>query len=564
MSDRDLVDALFPAHLPEPKDWEERYPSRRLLPGAEVTRFAPSPTGSLHLGGIYTALLAQDLAHQSGGTYLVRIEDTDQAREVPGAVEEFDRVLSYFGLLPDEAGADGRWGPYRQSERESVYLSFVRDLVLRELAYPCFCDRGTLAAAAAEQRRSRAPVGYYGRWARCRALGAREIRERVLAGEPHVIRFRSPTAMARRIRFTDRVRGSVTMLDHTSDAIILKSASGGRRLPTYHFAHVVDDHLMRVTLVIRGEEWLTSVPLHRQLHAALGFDLPDYAHIASLLKIDGTSRRKLSKRKDPEAAAAFHRTAGYPAAAVRHYLLGLANSRLGELPTAKALTEPIRLSEAKTAGSVVDVAKLRSVSRDHIAALTPEEVVADVEKWAADHDTELLRVLREQRSVAIRAVELAQRGTGTPRKDIACWSEFRGRYGFCFRALYAPVTSPADARFEGLDPDLVIAVAGDFARDYVHADEPETWFDQIREVARRHGFAPDARSLRQAPRSFRGSVREIAGIIRVCLVGRGDSPDMFQIARLLGEREVLRRVTSVCGERLAIEAEPPRQGAVGR
>ena len=553
----DLVQALFPADLPEVDYWEKRYPPRSLPVGAEVTRFAPSPTGSLHLGGIYVAMLAREVAHRSGGAYIVRIEDTDQNRQVPGAAEVFTQILSYFNLESDETDADGKWGPYRQSDRERVYLSHVRSLVRRELAYPCFCTPEMLSAAAEEQRNARAPLGYYGKWARCRALDPAHALARVAAGDPFVIRFRCPHSLPRRVRLPDRIRGSVTMLDNGNDVVILKSGRTGRRLPTYHFAHVVDDHLMRVTLVIRGDEWLPSLPLHRQMHEALGFAPPEYAHIAPLLKAEGGGRRrKLSKRRDPEASAGFYLAAGYPAAAIRHYLRGLVNSRLADMPADRALTEPIRLDEAKAAGAMVDVAKLRSVSRDHIAALPARDVVAAVEEWASAHDPALQAAIRNRPSVAVRAVEIAQAGGGTPRKDIACWSEFRAQYGFFFADLHQPVSSPDDARFGGADPALVAAVTADFAAAYRHEEDARAWFAQIRSLAEKHGFAPTTRDFRRAPEMYRGSVTEIAGIIRVCLVGRDRSPDLFEIARALGAHEVLRRVT-------AMDAAPDGGAATG-
>jgi glutamyl-tRNA synthetase len=555
--DRDLVDSWFPSDLLDVEVWESRHAPRGLPPGAEVTRFAPSPTGSLHLGGLYVATLAQDLAHRSGGRYLVRIEDTDRNREVAGAAAEFDRIFRYFGLAPDHRDEPGGgepgegWGPYRQSEREPVYLSYVRELVRKGLAYPCFCTAETLADNAREQQASRSPLGYYGRWARCRGLDVREADRRIGAGEPHTIRFRRPGGLPGRVRFRDRIRGALTMLDNGNDVVILKSADpDGGRLPTYHFAHVLDDQLMRVSLVVRGEEWISSLPLHRQLHEALGFEPPEYAHIAPLMKVDGTARRKLSKRKDPESGAGFYIAAGYPAAAVQHYLRGLANSRLLDLPTEAALAEPVRLEEAGVAGPLIDLDRLRSLSRDHIASLPAEECLAALQDWSAQYDRDLNAVLRKHPDLAVEAFEMARRGTGTPRKDLACWGEFREAYGFCFPELHETVTRPDDPRFGDLPAEAVVELARALLAAYRHEGPADAWFAVVREVSSAHGCAPDVRTQRAAPPDrYRGSIRDVANVLRVCLTGSRRSPDLFQVARTLGEEEVRRRLTplaSVC------------------
>ncbi|MEU3064547.1 glutamate--tRNA ligase family protein [Streptomyces subrutilus] len=553
----DTIDSWFPARLPELRHWETLFAPRTLPPGAEVTRFAPSPTGSLHLGGLYVAALARESAAVTGGVYLLRIEDTDKRREVAGAEAEFGRVFDYFGLAPDEGGTTGAHGPYRQSERAEIYLSHARDLVRRELAYPCFCSAEDLARGAREQQASRSPIGYYGKWAPCRGLSVARADARIAAGEPYTVRLRRPAGMPGRVRFRDRIRGSLTMLDNGNDVVLLKSAEAGVRLPTYHFAHVVDDHLMGVTLVIRGEEWISSLPLHRQLHEALGFRAPQYAHIAALMKVDGGSRRKLSKRKDPESAASFYVAAGYPARAVLHYLRGLANSRLAELPADEALATPVRLAESGLSGPLVDLARLRSLSRDHIASLPPREALDALRTWAGGHDPELAEVLARHGELAVRVFEIARRGTGTPRKDLACWSEFREAYGFFFPELHTPVRSPEDPRFGGLPAGAVARVAAELAAGAGlpgGAAGEVPWLDRLRELAGRLGYAPDVRTYRAEPERYRGSVRDVANVLRVCVTGRTRSPDLFQVTGALGEAEVLRRLAPLAA--LAPPAEP--------
>ena len=322
MPDHTMIDSLFPADLPEPRHWEEQYPPRGLPDGAEVTRLGPSPTGSLHIGGVYVATINADVARHSGGVYLVRIEDTDQARLVEGAREQFAEAFSYFRIEPDEDDATGRYGPYEQSRRSGIYLSYARDLLRRDQAYLCFATREELAQISEQQRTAGALPGYYGRWAIWRDAPADQVAARLAAGDPYVVRFRSPGLAGVRVSYTDAIRGELVQDDNRNDAVILKSSDQHPRLPTYHFAHAVDDHLMRVSLVIRGEEWISSVPLHLQLFDALGFERIPYAHIAPLMKQDGGSRRKLSKRKDPESSVSYYIEQGYPSEAMQYYIGG--------------------------------------------------------------------------------------------------------------------------------------------------------------------------------------------------------------------------------------------------
>ena len=547
MLDRRDVDALFPPTLPEPEFWEDRYPLRALPDGAAVTRFGPSPTGFVHIGGVYVATISKDVARHSSGSYFIRIEDTDQAREVAGSSVQFDRAFSYFGIESMETDARSPWGPYHQSARQEIYLTYVRDLLRRNLSYPCFCTKEDLAEITAAQTAAKVPTGYYGTWARCRDLPTEKTLARLHAGDPYVVRFRSPGTDARRVRYEDAIRGLIEQDDNRNDAVILKTSDREPRLPTYHFAHAVDDHLMRVTLVIRGEEWISSVPLHLQLFDALKFSHVTYAHIAPLMKQVGGSRRKLSKRKDPEASVDFYIEAGYPAEAALYYLRGLANGRLAELPIEQALAQPIRLSECGVAGPLVDMVKLDDISSDHIAELSSDIVLNQVLQWAVKHDAGLADVLVSRRDLALRALDVERVGVENPRKDLVKWSDFRSVYGFFFPELFAPVTDAGDVRFGGLDPALVRKLAGHFADEYAeHATQPE-WFEQIRVLADKHGFAKSPKELKKSPGQYPGSIREAANVVRVALTGSTRSPDLFQVASALGKTEVLRRARAVAG-----------------
>ena len=545
MLSRSVVDSLFPSGLPGPEYWEHRYPPRDLPEGAEVTRFSPSPTGYLHIGGVYVATIDVDVAIQSGGRYLVRLEDTDQARVAEGAAAQFAEAFAYFSIGPDEDDQAGRYGPYAQSGRADTYLTYVRELLRRGQAYPCFATRQELEEISARQRAAGALPGYYGTWAIWRDAPEERVTARLADGDPYVVRFRSPGAAGTRVSFTDAIRGELTLDDNRNDAVILKSSDTEPRLPTYHFAHAVDDHLMRVTLVIRGEEWISSVPLHLQLFDALGFGRVQYAHIALLMKQDGGSRRKLSKRKDPEASVSFYIEQGYPAPAVQYYLRGLANGRLAEMPLAEALATPIRLSEMGTAGPLVDMVKLDDISADYVATLPGDHILAEVTAWARRYAPDLVPVLEAEQPLALRALAIEREGVANKRKDLRKWSDFPAVYGFFFAELFEPVTDPADARFGGLDPDLVRAVAAAFAGRYQPPGQDTEWFDQIRQLAADLGFASSHKAYNQDPAAYPGSIREASQVVRVLLTGSKDSPGLAEVAAALGREEVLRRVRAV-------------------
>jgi glutamyl-tRNA synthetase len=545
MLSADIIDSLFPSGLPGPEHWQDRYPPRDLPAGAQVTRFSPSPTGFLHIGGVYAATIDVDVAHHSGGRYLVRLEDTDQARVVEGAVAQFAEAFAYFSIEPDEHEPTGRYGPYSQSARAQTYLTYARELLRQDLAYLCFATREELAEITARQRAAGALPGYYGKWALWRDADPAQVAAKLQAGDPYVVRFRSPGAAGVRVSFTDAIRGELTLDDNRNDVVILKSSDTEPRLPTYHFAHAVDDHLMRVSLVIRGEEWISSVPLHLQLFDALGFARVQYAHFALLMKQDGGSRRKLSKRRDPEATVTSYLEDGFPAPAVQYYLRGLANGRLAELPLAEALAAPIRLSECGTAGPLLDMVKLDDICADYIATLSGPQILAEVSLWAARYAPRLATVLAAEPELALRALAIERDGVANPRKDLRKWADFELVYGYFFPEIFEPVTDPADARFAGLDPDLVRAVAAAFADGYQPPAADADWFDQIRRLAADLGFAPSQKVYKQDPAAYQGSIREASQVIRVLLTGTPRSPDLAAVASALGTEEVLRRIGAV-------------------
>jgi glutamyl-tRNA synthetase len=546
MLSADLTDSLFPADLPSPAHWASRYPPRALPDGAAVTRFAPSPTGWLHIGGISTASVNLDFARHSGGRYVLRVEDTDRERFEEGALAQFEAGLEYFGIVADESdAAGGAYGPYTQSERAAIYETYARELMRRGKAYPCFETPAQAQARAARQKAAGALPGYYGEWAIWRDAPEEQVRARLEAGDPYVVRFRSPGIGGARVSYTDLIRGEISSDDNRNDVVLLKRSDSDRRLPVYHFAHPVDDHLMGITLVIRAEEWISSVPLHHQLFDALGFPRIPYAHVAPLMKQDGGSRRKLSKRRDPEASVGFYLEQGFPAEAVLYYLRGLANGRLAELPLPQALAEPLRLEEFGLAGPLLDMVKLDDISADYVATLPGEEILDRVLAWAQVYDKDLATVVSGQRDLALRALAVEREGAENKRKDLRKWADFRPVYGFFFPEIFELVTDASDERFNGLDPDLVRAMASGFAARYVEPGPDVEWFEQIRILAGELGFALRQKDYKKDPGAYPGSIADAAAVIRVLITGSRQSPGFTEVAAALGRAEVLRRVRAL-------------------
>ena len=542
----ELIDSLFPADLPSPAHWASRYPARTLAAGAEVTRFAPSPTGWLHIGGISTAHVNQDIARHSGGRYLLRVEDTDRERFEEGALAQFEAGFEYFGIAADESdAAGGEYGPYTQSTRAAIYESYARELMRQGKAYPCFETPDQAEARVARQKATGALSGYYGEWAIWRDAPEDQVRARLEAGDPYVVRFRSPGIGGARVSFTDVIRGEISSDDNRNDVVLLKRSDSDLRLPVYHFAHPVDDHLMGITLVIRGEEWISSVPLHLQLFDALGFPRLPYAHVAPLMKQDGGSRRKLSKRRDPEASVGYYLEQGFPAEAVLYYLRGLANGRLAEMPLPQALAEPLRLDEFGVAGPLLDMVKLDDVSADYVASLPSTEILDQVLAWAQEYDKDLASVVGGERDLALRALAVEREGAENKRKDLRKWADFRPVYGFFFPEIFELVTDASDERFNGLDPDLVRAMASGFAAGYVEPGPGVEWFEQIRSLAGGLGFALRQKDYKKDPDAYPGSIADAAAVIRVLITGSRQSPGFPEVAAALGRSEVLRRVNAL-------------------
>ncbi len=538
-----IADMLFPdvsAHAAA--EFLAASAPRELPSDACVTRFSPSPTGFLHIGGIYAALVSQRIAHQSSGVFMLRIEDTDKQREIANGVALITHGLDAFGIQIDEGVLPnmeqvGAYGPYIQSERLPLYRAFIKELVAAGNAYPCFCTPAELEEARATQELQKIKTGYYGTWARHREISADEVAARIARGEQYAVRVKSRGANGEKFAFTDLVKGDLTLGANDQDSVLYKSDG----YPTYHWAHIVDDKLMRTTHVIRGDEWLSSVPLHTELFALMGWAAPHYAHIAPIVKIDETgSKRKLSKRKDPEANVDFYFRAGYPVRAVTEYLLNLANSNFEdwrrEHPRVPNSEFDLRLEKIQVSGALFDFVKLADVSKQIIAEMSATEIFEAVSAWATDYDAPLAEWLSANAQYAL-AIFGIERSGDKRRKDLTKWEDVRNSISYFM-----------DDAWEIIWPEKIDrAVAGRILTRAMQlvdvTDSAEVWLTKLRGIATELGFAPDTKSYKAAPENFKGHVGDVAGVLRVALTGRTNTPDLHELMCVLGGARVHARFT---------------------
>lgn len=541
-----IAELLFPHIQKTPADLEAQYPPRQLPEGARVTRFSPSPTGYLHIGGLFGALADYMTARQSGGVVYLRIEDTDKKREIGDGVAAILDGLEAFGITFDEGvtkdGENGTYGPYTQSARVEIYQIMAKDLVRRGLAYPCFCTAEELAELRDRQEREGALLrGYFGKYAKCRDLSDEEIEANLKAGKPYVLRLRSDGDEARRIVIEDMARGKLEMPENIIDEVLLKSDG----VPTYHFAHVCDDHFMRTTHVIRGEEWLPSLPKHIALFRACGFRVPKYAHTPQIMKIDEETggKRKISKRKDPEAAVSHFAAEGYPAQSVKEYLLTLLNSNFEDWrranPTAELTAFPFNLKKLSVSGALFDMVKLRDVSKLCISRMTAEEVYERTLAWAKVYDEAFAQRLEADREKALGMLAL-DRGGKKPRKDLAAFSEVQPYFSYMYDDLYkADYTLP-----EHIDPRDAAAILEQYVTVWSPEDDKDTWFAKVKSICVPLGFAAEMRDWKADPESYKGNVSDVSTVIRVAVTGRTNTPDLCTILRLLGRETVCTRLSA--------------------
>ena len=537
-----LSQLLFPDVTDTPEMLEEKYPPRDLPEGAVVTRMAPSPTGFVHLGNLVMGLTAERMAHQSGGILFLRVEDTDAKREVPGAVNVLISTLKHYGIQFDEGatidGDCGNYGPYRQRQRADIYHVYAKKLVREGMAYPCFCTEEELAAMREHQEANKETTGYYGKYAMWRDRSLEEIQAQLDAGKPWVLRFRSTGSIENQFKFDDLVKGKLTITENDVDHVLLKSDG----IPTYHFAHAVDDHLMRTTHVVRGDEWLPTLPFHIQLFKALGFKLPKYVHIGPLMKMDGTSKRKLSKRKDPELALTYYKGEGFPVEAVYEYLMTILNSNFEDWrranPDVPADTFKFSPKKLNPAGSLFDYAKLTDVSKNVISRMNADQVYALLLEWAKEFDADFAEKLEADPDYA-KSILAIGRGGKKPRKDIAIWKEAKPYMGFFYdEYLEKPVFS------DRFSTETVKTVLEKFLAVYDYSDDSSAWFNKVKEITEEIGFTTDMKAYKADPTAFPGTVADVSTFLRVAVTGKENSPDLYTVMKILGYDRSVNRIRS--------------------
>lgn len=535
-----LAELLFPNVKESPEEMEAKFPSRNAPEGAVITRMAPSPTGFVHLGNLVQGLTSERMAHQSGGVLFLRVEDTDAKREVPGAVEVLINTLKHYGINFDEGatidGDSGNYGPYRQRQRADIYHVYAKKLVAQGMAYPCFCTEEELAAMREKQESNKETTGYYGEYAIWRDRPIADIQEQLNAQKPWVLRFRSTGDVSKQFKFNDLVKGELTVTENNIDQVLLKSDG----IPTYHFAHAVDDHLMQTTHVVRGDEWLPSLPFHIQLFKALGFKLPKYVHIGPLMKMDGTSKRKLSKRKDPELALTYYKAEGFPVQAVYEYIMTLLNSNFEDWrranPMAPATDFKFSPKKLNPAGNLFDYAKLCDVSKNEIAKMDAQQVYTLLLEWAKEFDTDFAEKLEANPDYACKILAIG-RGGKKPRKDMATWKEAKPYMGFFYDDyLETPVF---DSKFS---KETITSALEKFMQNFDMNDDSNTWFNKVKAITTELGFTTDMKAYKADPTAYPGTVADVSTFLRLAVTGKTNSPDLYSVMQILGYDAVSARI----------------------
>ncbi len=547
MDYKDLANLIFPDSKPI-SYYEEKYPKRDLPEGAIVTRFAPSPTGFVHVGGLMQCVINRQLTNQTKGVFLLRIEDTDQKREIENGVAQIVNSIHDFGIEFDEGMINeteekGAYGPYKQSQRGEIYRAYAKYLIEQGRAYPCFATSEELEEMRKKQEAAKIRTGYYGVWATYRNLSVEEAAEKIKAGVPYIIRFKSMGREDKKIRHHDVIKGNIDFPQNDQDIVIIK-ADG---LPTYHFAHAVDDHLMRVTHVIRSDEWVSSIPLHLELFQTLGFETPKYCHYAPILKEEDGKKRKISKRKDPEAAVSYYHEEGIPAQAVCEYLMNIGNSNFETWRRANQASPmsdfTFEINKMSVSGAIFDIVKLLDVSKNVISKYTKEAIYDEVLDWAKRYDKELEELLQDKEySLKIFGIE---RGNAKPRKDISKWSDVKNAISYMYDDKF--LTNNCNFEYGKInDKEEIKKILSLYQEKYFNiADDKQTWFEKIKDLAEEVGYAREVKMYKQEPEKWPGHVGDISTVLRVSLTGRQNTPDLYEIMQVLGKESIEKRIANV-------------------
>ncbi len=545
MTNKDLADVIFPHITKTVADYEAMYPQRNLKEGACVTRFAPSPTGFMHLGGFFQAIIDKLIVQNRDGIFYLRNEDTDQKREVEGATDLIMSTLNHYDILPNEYQFKekivGNYGPYIQSERKEIYQTFIKHFIEIGRAYPCFATKEELEELRSAQEKIKARTGYYGRYARYRNLPIEEAIKKIEAGESYVIRFKSMGDFEKKFKFMDEVRGLLYLPENDEDFVIMKSEGG---LPTYHFAHLVDDVLMRTTHVVRGEEWLSSVPKHVELFETFGYPIPKYIHTPLIVKKEENSVRKLSKRKDPEATMQYYEENGYPKEAVIEYLMTIINSNYEqwhtENPDKKFLDfqfDPKKMSA--TGGALFDMDKLNNISKNSISKMTKEELLEESYAWASKYNEQLKEIIDQDRNY-YRAILNIERESSKPRKDITTYSDILNNIWYMYDDLFEKEETYEFMKIT--DKEEIKKITKTYMDKYFSVeDDKETWFAKIKSLCDALGYASNMKEYKQNPEAYKGNVTDISTVLRVALTKKAQTPDLYEIMQILGKDKMIER-----------------------
>ena len=542
MDYKKLAEALFP-NINENIEYYENevFPKRNLPEGAKVTRLGPSPTGFIHLGNLYGAFVDERLAHQSEGVFFLRIEDTDEKRKVEGSVELIISSLKYFGLNFDEGaslvGEIGSYGPYYQSNRGKIYQCVAKYLVEQGRAYPCFCTEEELEEIRKQQVEENVNTGYYGKWAKDRNLTLEEVQAHLDNNEEFVLRFKSMGTEEGTFEIEDAIRGNLNIHENYQDVVILKTNG----IPTYHFAHVVDDHLMRVTHVIRGEEWLSTLPIHYEIFKTLGWEHPIYCHTAHLMKMDEGNKRKLSKRKDPELGLGFYMELGYHPATVREYLLTILNSNYEEWriqnPDSPIEEFEFTLEKMSNSGALFDLDKLNNICKDVLLKISVEEIYEFLLNWAKEYKNEIVQLLEENKDSIIKLLSVGRSGD-KPRKDLMYCQQI-----FEFISYFFDDYFKIEDRYpENINEEEAKKLLNAYIETYNHSDDQSQWFEKIRVLAQDNGYAAKPKDFKKNPDMYKGHVGDVSTVIRLALIGKSSSPDIWEIQQIMGEEKVRERI----------------------
>ncbi len=547
MTNKDLAELIFPNITKTIEDYEKIYPERNLPEGAMVTRFAPSPTGFVHMGSLLASFISSKAAKDTKGVFYLRIEDTDQKREVANGIEGIVKDLKDFEIHIDEGALSreesiGEYGPYIQSERKEIYHAFIKHLISIGMAYPCFCSEEHLAEIREMQEATKSRIGYYGRYAVCRNIKIEEAYTRIKNGEKFIIRLKSPGDFEKKIVVNDLVKGKIEFPENDLDIVIMKSDG----LPTYHFAHLVDDHLMRTTHVTRGDEWVSSLPIHQQLFQVFGFNPPKYAHLSPILKQEGETKRKLSKRKDPEAAMSYYAKLGIPIKAVHLYLMTIANTNFEQWYDQnkdKTLDDfKFDFKKISASGSLFDVEKLINISRNYISFLSAEEVYDNVYNWSSTYDPNLHELLEKYKEYTINIFSI-ERYQKKPRKDYESWSSIKKNIWYMYDELFTPNTYDFQKIKDHEEISKILTTYLD--KYYQESDDKETWFNKIKDLTDELGYCSNMKEYKENPDKYKGSVADISTVIRVALTSSSMTPDLYEIMKLLGPNRIKSRIDKV-------------------